>query len=164
MGKSVCFTGHRPEKIIKPYDENHEMIISIKQQLNNHIEKSIKDGYNTFYSGLARGCDIFASEIVLNKKKDYPFIKHVAVIPFRGQEKSWSDMWQQRYQSIIKQSDICIVLNEEYQKDCFKQRNEFIVENSNRIIAVYSKDNSGTRQTLNFAKKNNKEIIIISLI
>ena len=58
----VCFTGHRPEKLRIPEEE-------VKQFLTTEIQKAINEGYITFLSGMARGIDIWAAEIVLDFKK-----------------------------------------------------------------------------------------------
>ena len=53
-----CFTGHRPEKLQVP--ENVVMAA-----LEKEIRQAIADGFRVFISGMARGVDIWAAEIVL---------------------------------------------------------------------------------------------------
>lgn len=53
-----CFTGHRPEKLHDP----ESVIIT---GLEHEICAAIADGFQTFISGMARGVDIWAAEIVL---------------------------------------------------------------------------------------------------
>ena len=53
-----CFTGHRPEKLRRSGQD-------IRIELESEIRKAIQDGYITFISGMARGVDIWAAEIVL---------------------------------------------------------------------------------------------------
>ena len=59
----VCFTGHRPEKLTQP--EN-----VIVKSLETTIKEAIADGKNVFISGMARGVDIWAAEIVLRLRKE----------------------------------------------------------------------------------------------
>lgn len=54
----VCFTGHRPEKLTR-----HEK--SIKKDLEKEIRQAVADGLNVFITGMARGVDIWAAQIVL---------------------------------------------------------------------------------------------------
>lgn len=54
----VCFTGHRPEKLTRS-DR------AIKKDLEREIRQAIADGQNVFITGMARGADIWAAEIVL---------------------------------------------------------------------------------------------------
>ena len=57
-----CFTGHRPDKIELGEKE-------IKPLLEKAIDDAIADGYVTFITGMAMGTDIWAAEIVLERKK-----------------------------------------------------------------------------------------------
>lgn len=163
MENSVCFTGHRPEKLATPFSEQSEKICFIKNQLKIQIQAAIDDGYTYFYSGVARGVDIFASEIVLSLRSKYPFIKHVAVVPYRTQAARWSRDWQLRYDNILDESELCIFLNETYHRGCLLERNRYLINNTQRVIAVYNGESGGTKYTLEFAKKQNKQLCVIAL-
>lgn len=56
-----CFTGHRPDKLIRSKEQ-------ITKDLTAAIDIAISDGYRTFISGMAMGVDIWAAQIVLEKK------------------------------------------------------------------------------------------------
>lgn len=47
----ACFTGHRPEKLMR--SEN-----AIRKDLEKQIRQAVTDGLNVFISGMARGVDI----------------------------------------------------------------------------------------------------------
>lgn len=151
----VCFTGHRPEKL-----SSNEILV--KQQLKKEITKSMQDGFNVFISGMARGVDIWASEIVLQLKKDgYP-IKLICALPYNGFEICWSTYWKNKYNLIISHADLLICISPCYSPDCFKLRNKWMVNHSSRVIAVYNGKSGGTRNTINYAKNNNVPVHIIS--
>lgn len=78
-----CFTGHRPEKLSKPETE-------IIAELEKEIRHAIEDGYTTFISGMARGVDIWAAEIVLRLRDAGQPIRLICVSPYEGFEGSWS--------------------------------------------------------------------------
>lgn len=151
----VCFTGHRPEKL----STSEEFI---KQQLYNEIIKSIQDGFNVFISGMARGVDIWASEIVLQLKNDgYP-IKLICALPYDGFENNWSVYWQNKYNLILSRADLVRCISTHYSPDCFKSRNEWMVNHSSRVIAVYNGKSGGTRNTIYYASTHNIPVHIIS--
>lgn len=95
----VCFTGHRPEKLTIPEKE-------IKLFLEEQIQKAIKDGYITFLSGMARGVDIWAAEIVLKIKEEGNPIHLICCIPYDNFEVRWSEEWKQKYVEILRKADI----------------------------------------------------------
>ncbi len=49
---------------------------------------------------------------------------------------------------IIKKADYVKYVSPEYSPACFQIRNEYMVNHSNLLIAVYNGEASGTRNTL----------------
>lgn len=54
----VCFTGHRPEKLTRSE-------AATRKDLEIQICQAVADGLNVFITGMARGVDIWAAQIVL---------------------------------------------------------------------------------------------------
>lgn len=145
-----CFTGHRPHKLNAP---EHIVI----QQLRQSILHAISEGYVTFISGMAWGVDIWAAEIVLELKKQFP-IHLIAAVPYDGFEKSWDNDWKVRYQQVLSQADLIKYISPHYHKGCFQQRNEWMVNHSSLLIAAYTGEPGGTRNTVEYAKRNGVKI------
>ena len=74
-----CFTGHRPVKLSLYKNE-------VKPLLRKTIDNAIADGYVTFITGMAKGTDIWAAEIVLEKKKHNTALHLICAIPHPGFE------------------------------------------------------------------------------
>ena len=149
-----CFTGHRPEKLLLIDSE-------IIKELEKEICRAVADGFTTFISGMARGVDIWAAEIVLKPPKKNKQIHLICASPYEGFETRWSADWQKRYRKIMKKADYVKFVSPSYSPACFQIRNEYMVNHSNRVIAVYNGEAGGTRNTLNYAKKKGIEIIVI---
>ena len=147
-----CFTGHRPEKLHKPEEQ-------IKKDLEQAILQAVDDGFVTFISGMARGVDIWAAEIVLRLRESNPAIHLVAASPYRGFESRWSVDWQSRYNAILQQADLVRFVCPSYSRDCFQCRNEWMVDRSSRVIAVYNGEPGGTRNTIEYANAKKDEVI-----
>lgn len=150
----VCFTGHRPEKLLAP-----ESVV--KENLEREIRQAVTDGLNVFISGMARGVDIWAAEIVLKLRKKDPSIKLICASPFDGFEKSWNADWQKRYNTIMKEADLVRFICPGYSRSCFQIRNEWMVDHSARVIAVFNGEKGGTKNTIDYAEQ--KKIKVISL-
>lgn len=149
----VCFTGHRPEKLNQP----EEVII---EKLEMAIRQAVADGMNVFISGMARGVDIWAAEIVLKLKREGLDVKLICAIPYRGFESMWGHGWQQRYQAILNNADFVQYMYPNYKRSCFQDRNEWMVNHSSRVIAVYNGQPSGTRNTIEYAKKKRVPVVL----
>ena len=61
--KSVCFTGHRPEKLPGYGEMNNSLLNMIKSMLYYRIYLAAQSGYEYFISGLARGVDLWAAAL-----------------------------------------------------------------------------------------------------
>lgn len=145
-----CFTGHRPEKLIRSEAE-------IKKDLEAAILQAINDGFVTFITGMARGVDIWAAEIVLQLRKQNPNLHLITASPYEGFESRWTEDWKVRYNTVMEQADLIRYVCKGYSKACFQIRNEWMVDRSARVIAVYNGEPGGTRNTIEYAEKNKVE-------
>lgn len=150
----VCFTGHRPEKLNISESKAKEL-------LKTAIIEAIHSGYITFISGMARGIDTWGAEIVLELKKKYKDIHLICAIPFNGFERKWNTADQERYKDILKRADYIKYISDRYSIECFQIRNMYMVNHSNRVISAYNGEKGGTKNTIDYATRNNKEIINI---
>ena len=148
-----CFTGHRPEKLNAPEEE-------IKRWLEEQIDQAIADGYVTFISGCAMGIDIWAGQIVLQKKAENPAIHLIAATPWPGFARRWNEEWQSQYNDLLKQADLVVNVCDHYHKGVFQQRNVWMADRSNRVIAFYNGAAGGTKNTIEYAKKLGIELVI----
>lgn len=149
-----CFTGHRPEKLNRPEAE-------IKKDLEKAILQAIDDGFVTFITGMARGVDIWSGEIVLQLRKCNPTLHLIAASPYEGFESRWSADWQSRYKAVLEQADLVRFVCKGYSRACFQIRNEWMVDRSAMVIAVYNGEPGGTRNTIEYAKRHKMAITYV---
>lgn len=149
-----CFTGHRPEKLSITEDE-------VKYNLIKAIETAVRDGYTNFITGMARGVDLWAAEIILSYQKAEPSLKLIAASPYKGTEKNWPYNWKYLYKTILKKANYIEYVNPQYSTDCYQKRNEWMVNHASRLIACYNGRAGGTRNTIRYAEKQQLQIITI---
>lgn len=149
-----CFTGHRPERLEIP---EPEVISSLKEE----IHQAIADGFQTFISGMARGVDLWAAEIVLALRDEGEAVRLICASPYQGFESRWSREWQGRYRQVMKRADLMRFICPGYNWDCFQRRNEWMVDHSARVIAVYNGQPSGTRNTIEYARRCGVPVILL---
>lgn len=150
--KTCAFTGHRPQKL--NIDEKRA-----KQLLTIAIRNAINAGYNTFISGMAMGIDIWAAEVVLDLKKENPSIHLVCALPYSTFYRGRSRLESEKYHSILSQADVTHISFPFYDPRSYQSRNIWMVDNSNLIIAFFSGEFGGTKNTIDYAKKEGIEII-----
>ena len=146
-----CFTGHRPQKLRRPIDD-------IKVDLENEILKAVADGYSTFITGMACGTDIWAGNIVVRLKDRFPDLKLIAAVPFPDFADGWDDEWKAKYDKLLAAADLVKTIAAEYREDAYQLRNQWMVDHSSKVIAVYDWKPSGTGNTVRYAKGLHREI------
>ncbi|WP_049962901.1 SLOG family protein [Ruminococcus sp. HUN007] len=151
--KAVCFSGHRPEKLPGRGIADRSETLFIKELLRTKIEQSIREGYTRFYSGVARGIDLWAALAVLDLRKVYPDIKLICVKPVENQGCNFPENDRLLYESVIERADSVVCTSAGYSKNCYAVRNRYMVENSDKLIAFVSNYRSGTGQTIGYARK-----------
>ena len=140
----ACFTGHRPEKLTRNEKD-------IKKDLEKEIRQAVADGLNVFITGMARGVDIWAAQIVLQLRREGHGVRLICACPYDGFESGWSKEWQRQYKEILSAADFVKYVCEGYSRSCFQIRNEWMVNHSARVIAVFNGEKSGTKNTIDYA-------------
>lgn len=150
-----CFTGHRPEKLLR--DKN-----SVCTELRLEIERAINNEFSTFITGMARGVDIWAAEQVLQCRNRYPHIHLICALPHPNFEKRWHDSWQKKYHAILEEADFIKMICPAYSFDSYQRRNEWMINHSARLICVFNGTPGGTQNTIRYAEKVGIEVVYIS--
>lgn len=158
----ACFTGHRPFGLPWGYDEPKESCLRFKKDLFVILRNEIKNGIETFLTGMAEGFDMIAAETIIELKKDFPNVKLIAVVPCKDQEKHWKPSQQERYWKIIGQCDEKTILAKHPSRRCFNERNLYMVKHSSVCIACWNGKPSGTGNTVKFAKENGLKVRVIN--
>lgn len=149
-----CFTGHRPEKL----GVSEAVVVA---GLKKEIRTAIADGFQTFISGMARGVDLWAADIVLSLRDEGAAIRLICASPYQGFEVRWSREWQERYRQVMERADLVRFICPEYSRDCFQRRNEWMVDHSARVIVAYNGQPGGTRNTIRYAQSKGIPVVCL---
>lgn len=158
-----CFTGHRPKNLPWGYNESGLKYNLLYAKLYLAIRKCIKNGYTYFLSGMAMSIDMICAEIVINMKNKYKNVELECVLPCLSQSAKWSKSYKDRYNKILDRADKITIISENYTPQCMMDRNKYMVDNSNMIIAVYNGSQGGTEKTIRYAKAKNLEILLLKI-
>lgn len=152
----IAITGHRPNKLYGYNLNNYKW-----QLLRNKIGKSLMDNNcRKFYCGMALGVDTIAAMACLDLKESGQSIKLIACIPFVGQESKWPEESRQHYYSLLERCDErVIVCDGGYAPYKMQERNKYMVDRSDIVLAVWDGSSGGTANCVNYAISKNKKII-----
>lgn len=120
-----------------------------KWLLTTCIEQLIHIGAKEFFLGGYGNFDILAAKTVCELKQKYPNISSVLIIPYIDRE----------YNLDLYDSTIYPPLEKVPPRYAISRRNEWMVENSDIVVAFTKYSFGGAATTLNYAKKKKKRII-----
>lgn len=161
--KKACFTGYRPEKFPFKLNRNSAEYEKMIDRIYKTLEALIEDDCKIFYTGMAMGFDIICAECVLELRKKYKDIQLICAIPHEKQNIAYPVDWQQRYKYVLNKCDRRVLVNYEYHKNCFQERNMYMVDNSDFVVCWYDGKPGGTRNTLRYAQKQDRTVININI-
>lgn len=176
----VGFTGMRAIKDMSDEQQN-----LIKEEIQTYLLALAKDAnlineddIMQVYVGGAIGFDQLAFDAAYELKEYIDFtLELIIAIPFIGYNNNWINGYSKYKDIYDRQLSLCkdlVVVDELMDKTDislkakYQLRNEFIVNNCDTLIAMYSKKylgkkkTSGTLNCIKYAKSINKEIIYVS--
>lgn len=142
-------TGHRPQKLSGGFS-SHPIHDWVQSKLRSHMQTFLEAyGDLILITGMAQGVDLWAAEIALDLH--IPFI---AAVPCDRQESRWPSYAQEYYRRILAQSvQIEIVCPGPYESWKMQARNEWIVDHSDHMLAVWNGSPGGTGNCVGYAMK-----------
>lgn len=152
---TCCFTGHRDFS----WGEDKKKMEELSEKTEQAIDAAVSKGVRHFICGNAIGVDSLAAQMVLDKKKENPKIFLEIAVPFENHN---ADVTLCR--DICKKADLVHVVSDaKDRRSAFYERNRYMVDNSDLLIAVYEpkREKSGTAHTIRYAETKGLEIIRI---
>jgi len=131
----------------------------------NRVEKKIKQilvdlkAVDRIITGMAIGADQLMAKIAI--ELEIPF---TAAVPFKGQESRWPSFVQDEYRDLLQQADSVVIVSEGiYSAEKMQIRNEWIVNHSDVMIAVFNEiPKGGTYNCICYAEEKKKPIYKIN--
>jgi uncharacterized phage-like protein YoqJ len=146
----IAATGHRPEKLGgygRP-DVRAMLLQVATEYLTLHPRVS------EVVSGMAQGWDQAFAHAAYDLK-----IPCVAAVPFIGHERPWPEQAQAYYRRLLDRSArVVVVSTGGYTPDKMQLRNEWMVEYSHRICALFDGSPGGTANCIDYANAMGRPI------
>lgn len=186
----IAVTGLRLKKLPREYgyDYKNAAWTSLKNKFKSIL---LQNHCTDAYTGMALGVDSGFALAVIELKEAGCDIKLHAVLPCANQEKTWPKESQIIYKTILSKADEIIGITEkgyaelklsddlglekkdnitdkrlkyvqEYKPYLMQKRNEYMVDQSHLIIAVWNGSIGGTKNCIEYAEKQKKQIYKIT--
>ena len=141
------FTGHRPASLPGNYSDRTDRALLNTADFILAQYKATK-----VISGMALGWDIAVAQSAIDRG-----IGLIAAIPFESQSSRWPLTSQERYQKLLNRADqIEIISSGKYSLQAMQQRNQWIVDRCDLLMALWHQDKSGTKNCVDYALAINR--------
>jgi uncharacterized phage-like protein YoqJ len=151
----IAVTGHRPHKLGEEWDMKGPVSGAVRAELRRLLERRRPE---RAISGMALGVDmIFAQEVLALG------IPLTAAIPFEGQEARWSPGQQIVYRKLLEhplvEQVVCAAGGPEHANHKYHNRNRWLVDHSDVLVAVWDGSAGGTRHCYLYAREIGRPIV-----
>jgi uncharacterized phage-like protein YoqJ len=146
----ICGTGHRPDKLGGYSPEVFENLKTLA-----HMYLCVATDLERVVSGGALGWDqaLAATSLDLN-------IPTTLALPFPGFEDRWPEESKSKLHALMHRADKVVFVKEgPYAGWKMQARNEWMVNNSDKVLALWNGTEGGTANCVRYAKKVGKPII-----
>lgn len=175
----VCFTGHRPDKL-GGYDLSTPKNKDIISKLDNTILNLLNDNLGEeiyFICGGALGIDQIAFELCRRYRDNYSNKYDISLevaVPFFHQDRLWhidsKMVYRQQlldantvtYTDRIRKYNSQLLDEKEYHPIKMQNRNKYMVDNSDVVIAVWDGTKGGTGNCVKYAKSQGRTLVVIT--
>lgn len=145
--RRVAFTGHRPGRLY-PHLQAYPTFTRWTGELTEFATSTLRRVQpETAIVGMALGWDIAVAMACV--RLGIPF---TAYIPFVGQEDTWSGREQELYRAYLAQAQNVVVCAPYKLNIAFEERNQAMVDNCTKLVALYDGSPSGTGKTIDYAR------------
>lgn len=160
---TCAFTGHRPQRLPWGFREEDPRCEALKIQLRAAVKRAADLGCGTFLCGMAMGCDTYFAEAVLERRREDPSVRLVAMIPCPGQADRWPEKERRRHAALCAQCDEVRVLEPSYSEGCMLRRNYAMVDQAQVLISVFDGNPGGTARTVRRAHEKGLTLLPVWL-
>lgn len=152
-------TGHRPDKLPDRktgYDPLNPLRVALRQRMREEVQKWAPDQVIT---GMALGVDQDFAEVCLDLG-----LSVWAAVPFVGQEEVWPASSQRAYRALLERiqqtgGSVTEVFPAGYAAYKLLERNKWMVDRSQAVLAVWNGSPGGTAHCVNYAQSKQVDVI-----
>lgn len=151
---NISVTGHRPTKLGGYGSIAHYNLVAIMCDYIDRLDKPTRDEL-IIYTGMALGWDTAVAHACAIRS-----VKFIACIPFKGQESMWPKESQDTYNTLLTSAYKIVVVSEGgYSAAKMQIRNQYMVDNTESVIAMWDGSPGGTANCITYAAANKKRTL-----
>ena len=157
--KVIAVTGYKPFEL-GIFKNDPPGVECIKKALHRKLTNFVEDGLEWVIISGQLGVELWAAEVVFEMQVEYPDLKLAVFTPFLEQEENWKEDNREYYEFILSQADhVDSITKRKYESpEQFKLKNQFFIEKSDALLAVYDEEKPGSPKYIVESAKKKGEI------
>ncbi len=144
---TCCVIAHDPETLGIPKNEIYHRYLT-------HLDRAVKDGYNTFVFCMTGGADMWIAELICQMN----YLNTVCVLPYKGFCNNWDENEKQQCESILSNAKKVEYVFEKYFPQCVYKTYQYAIDFSSRVVFYYNGTRDNIKKAVTYAKKIDVEI------
>ena len=133
------------------------MLMDVEKPLREVLERLVEErGVSLFYTGGMGEFDELFTRTVRSMKREYPSLRLVLVAPYLTERLNMNKMF---YESLYDEILIPAELDGVHPKAAIGQRNRWMVDHSDIVVAALHRDFGGATAAVRYAKNRGKVVI-----
>lgn len=165
---NLSVTGHRPAKIGKDYYDVNSlkskvMIDFFRSYISFALLTKNEDDSLYCISGMALGVDtLFAIAVLQLQNEGVENLYLTCAIPCANHSSKWQGSSKKVYDAILARANqVVMVSDAPYTNHCMQDRNVYMVDRANHILAIWDGTSGGTGNCVKYAQDKGVGVTIV---
>lgn len=145
----ITVTGYKPFEL-GIFSGDHPGVFYIKKAISRQLTAFLEEGLEWVLVSGQLGVELWTAEVVFELQMEYPDLKLAVFTPFLEQEEKWNEANKEYYEFILAQADhVDSITKRKYESpQQFRLKNQFLIEKSDALLAVYDEEKEGSPKFL----------------
>lgn len=136
--KSILISGYRSYEL-NIFNQTDPKLLYLKEFIKDRLVQYIENGVEWFVITGQLGIELWAGEVLLELKEEYPEVSLAVLLPFTGFGENWNETNKTMFEEIIHQADyVNYTSNKDYESPAQLKGNQiFSVRNTDGAFIIY---------------------------
>ncbi|WP_416826699.1 DUF1273 domain-containing protein [Ectobacillus polymachus] len=143
--KILTVTGYKSFEL-SIFSNDHPGVTYIKKLIYRYLSRFAEEGLEWVIISGQVGVELWAAEVVFDLQLQFPELKLAVFTPFLEQEEKWKEETKEYYEFILSQADyVNSITKKKYESPVqFRLKNQFFIQKSDALLAVYDEEKEGS--------------------
>lgn len=143
--KRLLISGYRSYEM-NIFNQTDPKYLYLREFLKERMTRFIEEGVEWFVIGGQLGVELWAGEIILELKEEYPNVQLAIILPYTSFEENWNEANQALFKKVTHQADyVNFSSNKDYESPGQLKGNQvFMIRNTEGAFLIYDRMNEAS--------------------